>query len=171
MRAARPGGGAHAEAALKVVTASDDVAVATFANVVLVHFRGKTEPESVGFTRLALRELAAFDKVIFFAVIELASTPPDTEARRLFTKLFSDYKDQLACAVVAFETSGFRGAMVRAVVSTIFTVGLRFPFPRHVVSSIGEGATLAERALPGLDRLELLAAFEALRTKGSMPKP
>jgi hypothetical protein len=144
-----------------VIALSNDVSVATFRNVVLCHFRGETPPSCVGAVRSAVWSLPPEQRVLFWGIIETTSTPPDQEARRRFTSFFEEHSNRLAGMIVTYFGEGFRGAVVRAVVSGIVNLApmSRFAFPRHVVANLDEAAMLAERLSPELDRAALLQAF------------
>ena len=152
---------------LKSVSVSNDVAIATFRHVLICHFRKKTPAVSAATLQTAIQTLPRAEKVVFFGVIEIESDPPDTEARERFTKFFEDNADRFACAIVAYRGEGFRGAMVRTIVSGIFHLmpKFRFAFPRQVVGSLDEGATQALKHAPGLDTAALLAAVRELSAK------
>jgi hypothetical protein len=148
---------------LHVVSLTNDVAIATFRQVLLVHFRRETPQSSATPIQNALDSIVQRHKAaVFFAVIETESVPPDNEARKAFTRLFEQNNDRLACAVVTYRGEGFRGAAVRTIVSGIMILPRRFKFPRHITGSVDEAASLALRHVPGLDTAALLRAFDEL---------
>jgi len=155
------------DAAPIMIDNADDVAVGIFRNALLVHFKKATPLRCVASIRNAYaaidtRPVGGSEKVVFFASIELASDPPDEEVRRAFTRFFEDARARLACAIIVAKGEGFRGAMVRAIISGIMSLSpsFRLGFPRHVVASVEEGAALATRSVPTLDASSLLQAFQ-----------
>jgi hypothetical protein len=149
---------------LDVISLSNDVTVATFQNAILVHYRGETLPGCVEPMRAATKALAGRGKIVFFAVIELTSVPPEQPARRALTRFFEESNDRLSLVVITYRGEGFRGAAVRLVVQAVMSLApsFRFAFPKHVVGSLEEAAALAQKACPSLDRAQLITAFDAL---------
>jgi len=146
---------------LAVVAMSADVAVATFRNVVLCHFRLETPVTCAAMLREAMKALPPTDKTVFFGVIETTSVPPNQAAREAFAKFFEDYSARMAGAIVAIRGTGFRAAMVRTIASGVLHLLPRFrvPFPKHIVGSLEEAAGHAHRLSPELDPDALLGAF------------
>lgn len=156
-----------ASAALELVATNDDYVVATVGNVLLVHFRRRTPLAVVEACRDGLRRLGrTVPSVVFFAVIELESDPPDDATRKAFTRLFEDEERRLGLAVIASKGEGVRGAMVRTVISGIFSLApsFRLAFPRHVVASVEAAADRAAPALVGVGRDAIVRCFDELGT-------
>lgn len=150
---------------VEIVHRSGDVTVARFRETLLVHFRGHTLASAAVALRKARTAIAeAYPRFAFFAVVEAESTPPDQEARRAFVRFFEESAPSLDCLVLAFRGQGFRGAVVRSVVSNMLDLmpRARFAFPRHVVGSVEEAASLVHRHSPGVDTAALIQAFRAL---------
>lgn len=151
---------------LTVISRARDVYVATHANVLLVDFREATPATCVRAWEEGMRAIAkSGQKAVYFALVEVQSIPPDDKARQACARFFEEHRDDLAGFVLAFQAPGFRGAMVRTVVSGILTALPRFRlgFPRHIVQSLEEAAEAARTCSPGIDRLALIDAFETLR--------
>ncbi len=150
--------------ALSVNESTRDFAVGTYGNTLLVHFRELTPAQCTAAFETGIRSIPKAEKVVFFGVIELASTPPDQEARQAFSRFFERHGDRLSALVITYRGEGFRAAMIRTVVSGIVSVlpRARFPFPRHVGASLDEASLAALKASPGLHTAGLLAAFESL---------
>jgi hypothetical protein len=150
------------EPALHLVSADGDLAVATFHNVVLVHFRGQTSSAGASVIRRAFA--AQKERFLFFCVIETASVPPDEAARQSFIKLFDEFGDRLALALVTIRGEGFRAAMVRIISSGILNfIRFRVRFPKHIGGSLEEAAGRAAEHAEGADAASLLSAFAELR--------
>src|SRR4051812_11537645 len=90
-----------------ILSLSQDVTVATFANLVLCDFRRETPAQCVEPLRAAMRALRD-EHVIFFSVIQLESVPPADEARRALTGFFEENARRLSCAIVTYYGEGFR---------------------------------------------------------------
>ena len=101
-----------------------------------------------------------------FAIVEPLSPPPDTDARKALLRFFEQNARDMDALVVAFMAEGFRGAMVRSVVSSVVDLmpRSRFDFPRHTVRSIEEAAAVVPRHAPHIDADALLAAAQQLRS-------
>jgi hypothetical protein len=157
-------------ASLKTTSLTRDVYVATFGEALLVNFREKTPSSGVVSMRLAAASIKrAHPRFAYFGVIELASDPPDEAARQAFVKFFEDEAAAIATFVIAYRGEGFRGAMIRAIVSQVVNLlpRSRFPFPRQVVGSVQEAALIAGKHAPGIDSAELIDAFERLHAMTS----
>ena len=149
------------DSALRIVSVDEDVAVATLHNVVLVHFRGKTTAACVPIVRRAFSAIK--ERLVFFAVIETSSTPPDQAAREAFIKLFDEFGERMAMALVTIRGDGFRAAMVRVISSGILNfIRFRVRFPKHIGGSIEEAAGRAAEHTDGADAATLLRAFRDL---------
>lgn len=151
---------------LTLISRSRDVYVGVHANALLIDFRLATPPSCISAWEEGMREIGKRkQKTVYFGLVEEASVTPDEAARKVFAKFFEKHRDDLAGFVLTVEAHGFRGAMVRTVVSGILTVLPRFRlgFPRHVVSSLAQAADAARSCSPGIDRHALIEAFEALR--------
>jgi len=155
---------------LEVLSLSPDVSVAIFGSVLFCHFRRETPASCIATLRgAASRVLASHDRFVFFGVIELASAPPDQEARQGFTRFFEERAKQMACMTVTYRGEGFRGAMIRAIVSAIVSLGpaSRGDYPRLVAKTLEEAAAFVERNARGVERAALLEAFESFAAMGS----
>jgi hypothetical protein len=155
---------------LEILSLSADVAIATFGSVLFCHFRRETPPACLVTLRAAAsRILASHERFVFFGVIELESTPPEQEARQGFTRFFAERAKQMACMTVTYRGEGFRGAMIRAIVSAIVTLGpaSRGDYPRLVAKSLDEAAAFVEKHVPAAVRGGLIEAFEAFATRPS----
>lgn len=153
------------ESDLKVHVLSDQTTIASYRNVLIAHFRGVVKADCRSLLQRAMDELVVKNKsVVFFAVIEAESPPPEQAARQAIASFFEANADKFSSAVIAYRGEGFRAAMVRTVVSGILnlTARVRFPFAKHVVGSPEEAASLALQHSPGLDTAGLLAAFSRL---------
>jgi hypothetical protein len=106
---------------------------------------------------------------VYFAVIELASVTPDDATRRAFTRFFEDERARLAAVIVVSYGEGFRGAMVRTVLSGILSLApsFRLGFPRHVVGSVDYAASAAVGVDPSVPRDGQLRAFRMLEATSS----
>lgn len=149
------------DSALRIVSKDADVAVATFHNVVLVHFRGATPAAAVPVVRRAFSTLNG--PLVFFSVIETESSPPDEAARQGFIKLFDEFGERLALALVTIRGEGFRAAMVRVISSGILNfIRFRVRFPKHIGASLEEAAGRAAEHTKGVDAASVLGAFRQL---------
>jgi hypothetical protein len=152
---------------LELIELSDETTVGTFGEVLLVQFRGPTLPNCVqpmnrGRQAIAARHL----RFSLLAVIEPSSPPPDQAARQALMRFFEASATTLDCLACAFGISGFRGAMVRTVASSVLDLmpRTRFGFPRHVVESVEEASSMVQRHAPKVDGLALCKAMRELQS-------
>jgi hypothetical protein len=146
---------------LRVFSLSADAAVASYQNAVICHFRGLTLESLVPAVQRAFTTAAQDGRVVFLAVIETTSPPPDDKARQAFIRMFDEWGDKIAVALVTIRGDGFRAAMVRVISSGILNfVRFRVRFPKHIGGSMEEAASRA--AEHGMDAAKLLSAFQRL---------
>lgn len=154
-------------AALRIIAQEKSYTVALQNNVILVLFQaGPTEARMVASWETAMAEVGRTGrKVVWFGVIELESTPPDEATRESFARFFERHRDEFEVFAIAFEGTGFRAAMTRAVISGVMSVlqRSRFTFPRYVCSTAEEALAQAQTSSPGLDAASVLTALRGLR--------
>jgi hypothetical protein len=146
---------------LRIVSVDENVAVATLGNIVFCHFRQLTPSSAIAVVRRAFTSLKG--PVVFFGVIETTSTPPDERAREAFIKLFDEFGERIAAALVTIRGDGFRAAMVRVIASGILNfIRFRVRFPKHIGGSLEEAASRAAEHASGLDAAAIMSGFHHL---------
>lgn len=136
-------------------------------NVLIVHFLpGPTSTQCLSSWQDGVdRIVKTKKKVLYFGIIETASTPPDAAVREGYTRFFEKNNDNLLGLVITQFGEGFRSAAVRTVISGILNMSPRFRlgFPRHVVGTLQEANSHVMALVPELDAKVILEIVADLR--------
>jgi hypothetical protein len=110
--------------------------------IVLLHWLGVPSADAAKFIEPALeRAKESGQSIFFFAYFEEEAMARETPAdvRRDVAKILTTWADKLGGACVIFEKVGFKGAMLRALISGIGLMS-RSNFPWAVHANMGEAA-------------------------------
>jgi hypothetical protein len=131
----------------RVDMASPDVAVGSWRNVLVTDWRLRTTAAQVDDIRARLERLAQAHPtgVFYLALVRATATPPDDRARSALAEILRNDAGVLLGGAVVFDGSGFRGAFVRGVATSLVMLA-RPAFPFNVCSLQGAASHFAERS-------------------------
>jgi hypothetical protein len=126
------------EAAEPIVLDTDHVA-GSFGNFGIFIWRFRTLTEAVKAGAEMMRELQNRypQGVGLVQVVEPTGTAPDAECRKALAELLERGRNAIRCSSVIYEITGFKGAAMRSVVSTLSLIA-RTDFPHRVFASTTE---------------------------------
>lgn len=109
--------------------------IATRGPLVVLHWTDVASVDAVGELRAAFQRAAGDpDDILFVTYLEEKTLSRQTpqDFREALAKLLSEFGSEIGASVIVLEKAGFKGAMLRAIVSTINLLsGAQFPASVH----------------------------------------
>jgi hypothetical protein len=117
---------------IRVVSKGQDHCQLIQGNVFLTYTTGPARDEHIGALVMGLDkffgELPAAEKGAYVLITRGSARPPEGSARRKVQDAFNRHSRRLSAGAIVIETSGFTGAILRTVASTLFVLSQRgFP--------------------------------------------
>jgi hypothetical protein len=151
---------------LIVLEATASHTIGTWRNFALVIWRRETVLAGLIGVRTQLTELSKrYPKnVCLMQIIEKNGAAPEPVVRTAIADTLTSFREHIIGSSIIFEESGFKAAVVRAVVSGV-TLLAKFGFPHVVFSAVGEASVWHARLGKANDFRpgELVDAVEKLR--------
>jgi hypothetical protein len=137
---------------LRVLEVDRDHAVATWANLMVIVWRGQTQPVAVLRAEKALEELMATytDGVGLLQVAEPTAPPPDGASRAAVAKMLESGRGRITSSSLVYAGTGFYMAAARAFVTGLSLL-TRAGFPHEVFATVPEAAEWHARLMPRAD--------------------
>lgn len=145
--------------------------IATRQSLVVLCWTDVASAEAVDDLRKAFERAATNkDPILFVTYLEDAALSRHTPAdfREALAKLLTDFGEQMGAGVIVLEKAGFKGAMLRAIVSTIGLLsGAKFPVNVH--SDLQDATTwlLKRTGVAGHSPDLITEAVQRIRTKAA----
>jgi hypothetical protein len=149
---------------VRVVSKSKDHCQLVQANVFLTYTTGPADahiPALVDGLDKFFAELPAPMNGAYILVTRGTARPPEGEARRMVEEVFARHSRRLSAAAIVVEASGFTGAVLRTVASTLFLLSQR-GFPARFFALRAECVPWVSKAT-GMPEAQLLGLFEHAR--------
>jgi hypothetical protein len=155
--------------AIEIVSLGSDVAVATLRNRSSVTSVERRPPSVSNIRRRMSAAANGHERMVFFAVIEGTSIPPEQPARERFIEMSDEFGERTAVTLFTIERRGVpRGDGVRVIASGILnSVRFRMRFLKHIGGSLEDAAAHAVEHTPGRDTPAILRSLQELASKTS----
>jgi hypothetical protein len=126
---------------LKIDVATRDVVLATYDQLLLALFRGRTTVQAVRRAGQLVSELHASrqEPVLVLTVIEEQAPVPPLDSRMELVGFLKKVNGLVGRSAVVFEGEGFRAATVRSIVAGV-SLFSRPDYPHRVFASVGAAA-------------------------------
>jgi hypothetical protein len=119
--------------------ATEDHAVGTWRNVVILVWRRQTTVDGVRAAEKVYQHLSGLcpGGVILLTIVEESAPAPPADARRDLARWLASCSGRMILSAVVHEGAGFRGAMVRSVVTGLALVA-KLPYPHKIFATVAE---------------------------------
>ena len=150
---------------IRVVSKSADHCQLILANVFLTYTTGPATDEHISALVVGLdkffAELPAATNGAYILVTRGTARPPEGSSRQKVEEAFARHSRRLCAAAIVVEASGFSGAVLRTVASTLFLLSQR-GFPARFFALRAECVPWISKAT-GLPETQLLGLFDHAR--------